>query len=167
MLQVCNSCTNFLILSFNFKSFDTILLGELGGRFQSTCITAKNATCVTKWVFNLKTQRGQNAYGVVFYYLHTNEAIEVKGRSLLNFEAATFISESLAANLEKVRQTSVWQTVPKFYLFDFVIFLFALLTRTSLWGTIQKTNKSELWNRLLYRGLPYIFWVKSRLFRVR
>jgi hypothetical protein len=39
------------------------------------------------------------------------EAVEVKGQSRLNFEAATskFVIgyESLAANLEKVRQTSV------------------------------------------------------------
>ena len=37
------------------------------------------------------------------------EAIEVKGRSMLNFEVmtSTIISESLAANLEKVRQSSV------------------------------------------------------------
>ena len=42
-------------------------------------------------------------------------------------------------------------------LFDFNIFLFALLTRVSLWGTIKKTNKSELWNRLSYRRLPYLF----------
>jgi hypothetical protein len=39
------------------------------------------------------------------------EAIEVKGQSMLNFEAATsnfvIISESLAANLEKERQCSV------------------------------------------------------------
>ena len=48
------------------------------------------------------------------------EAIEVKGQSMLNFEAATsnfvIISESLAANLEKERQGSVWQTITKFWL---------------------------------------------------
>jgi hypothetical protein len=41
-------------------------------------------------------------------------------------------------------------------LIDFDIFLFALHTRVSLCGTTQKTNKSELWNRLSYRSLPYI-----------
>ena len=46
------------------------------------------------------------------------------------------ISESLAANLEKVRQTSVWQIFQSSDLFDFD--LFALLTRVSLWGTIKK-----------------------------
>jgi hypothetical protein len=49
----------------------------------------------------------------------------------------TIISESLAANLEKVRQTSdlndkLFQSSD---LFDFDIFLFALITRVSLLGT--------------------------------
>ena len=44
------------------------------------------------------------------------------------------------------------------------IFLFALLTRVSLWGTIKRTNKSELWNRLSYRGLPYFFEVGSQTY---
>ena len=29
--------------------------------------------------------------------------------------------------------------------------------RTLLWGRVEKTNKSELWNRLTYRLLIYIF----------
>ena len=48
--------------------------------------------------------------------------------------------------------------------FDFDIFLFALLiTRVSLWGTIK--TKSEHWNSLSYRGLPYFFEVGSQTFR--
>ena len=39
------------------------------------------------------------------------------------------------------------------------------LQAISLWGTIKKTNKSELWNRLSYRGLPYFFKVGSQTFR--
>ena len=39
-------------------------------------------------------------------------------------------------------------------LFDFDIFLFALLTRESLWGTIKKTNKLELWNPLSTESPP-------------
>ena len=40
------------------------------------------------------------------------EAIEVKGRLRLNFEAKFFLnsSESLVANLEKVRQTDICMT---------------------------------------------------------
>ena len=29
-------------------------------------------------------------------------------------------------------------------------------------GNIAKSNKSELWNRLSYRGLPYLFEVRSQ-----
>ena len=32
-------------------------------------------------------------------------------------------------------------------------------------GNIAKSNKSELWNRLSYRGLPYHFEVRSQSFR--
>jgi hypothetical protein len=75
------------------------------------------------------------------------------------------ISESLAANLEKVRQTSVWQTVPKFWF----IYLFFVPQRLTLVSNakrkISKSNKSELWNRLSYRGLPYFFEVGSQTFR--
>ena len=76
------------------------------------------------------------------------EAIEVKGRSMLIFPRNfVIISESLAANLEKITQTSVWQTVAKLWFiwldwFDWSIFLFALLTRVSLWGTIKKIRTS-------------------------
>ena len=54
---------------------------------------------------------------------------------------------------------------PKMNLFDFDIFRFALLTRVSLWWTIKKINKSELWNCLSNRGLPYFFEVGSQTFR--
>jgi len=30
---------------------------------------------------------------------------------------------------------------------------------------ISKSNKSELWNRLSYRGLPYLFKMRSQTFR--
>ena len=30
---------------------------------------------------------------------------------------------------------------------------------------IAKSNRSELWNRLSYRGLPYLFKVRSQTFR--
>ena len=32
-------------------------------------------------------------------------------------------------------------------------------------GNIAKSNKSELWNHLSYRGLPYLFEVRSQTFR--
>ena len=35
---------------------------------------------------------------------------------------------------------------------------------SKIWN-IAKSNKSELWNRLSYRGLPYLFEVRSQTFR--
>ena len=35
---------------------------------------------------------------------------------------------------------------------------------SKIWNT-EKSNKSELWNRLSYRGLPYHFEVRSQTFR--
>ena len=35
---------------------------------------------------------------------------------------------------------------------------------SKIWN-IEKSNKSELWNRLSYRGLPYHFEVRSQSFR--
>ena len=49
----------------------------------------------------------------------------------------TIISESLAANLEKVRQMSVWQTVPKFW-FIWLWYLSFCITYVSLCGTTKK-----------------------------
>ena len=63
------------------------------------------------------------------------EAIEVKGRPMLNFETAILI---------------FWNHFWKF---------------CCLWGTIKKPKKSELWNLLPYRGLPYFFEVGSQTFR--
>ena len=81
------------------------------------------------------------------------------------------IPECLAANLEKVWSTSVWQTVAKFWFIWLWYISFCIVTRVSpkwsttplrqlgakFWGTIKKTNKSEHWNHLSYRGLPYFF----------
>ena len=51
------------------------MLGELGGRFQSTCITTKNATCVAEWVFNLKNTMGSDCLwdSILKYGNGTNE----------------------------------------------------------------------------------------------
>ena len=66
------------------------------------------------------------------------------------------ISENLTANLKKVRQTSVWQMVPKFFLH--------YLQEYSLRNN-KKGKKAELWNHLSYRGLIYFFEVGSQTFR--
>ena len=52
------------------------------------------------------------------------------------------ISEILAANLEKVKGSLLYdKQFQSFDLFDFDIFLFALLTRVSPRGKIKKTGK--------------------------
>ena len=44
-------------------------------------------------------------------------------------------------------------------------FLLHYLQEYSKIWNIAKSNKSELWNRLSYRGLPYLFEVRSQTFR--
>jgi hypothetical protein len=95
------------------------------------------------------------------------EAIEVKGPSRLNFEAATskFCNHIRKFGCQPGKsKADLCMTIGckvLIYL-TFMSFFLHLLTRVSLWGTIKKTNKSELWNRLSYRGLPYFFEVVSQ-----
>ena len=44
----------------------------------------------------------------------------------------------------------------------FLYFIFYCTLVSNAKGNLAKSNKSELWNRLLYRGLPYHFEVKSQ-----
>ena len=44
-------------------------------------------------------------------------------------------------------------------------FIFHCTLVSNAKGNIAKSNKSELWNRLSYRGLPYLFKVRSQTFR--
>ena len=53
------------------------------------------------------------------------------------------ISESLAANLEKVRQTSVWQTVPKFWFICFFIVPQILTLVSNAKRKISKSYRRE------------------------
>jgi hypothetical protein len=75
------------------------------------------------------------------------------------------IPESLAANLEKVRQTSLWQSVPKFWFISLWYLSFCITYKSKSLRNNKKTNRSELWNSLSYRGLPYFFEVGSQTFR--
>ena len=79
----------------------------------------------------------------------------------LSLQKSLTNSERLAANVEKVCMTNGYKVL--FYLT--LISFFARLTRVSLWSTIKKSNQSELWNCLSYRGLPYFFEVGSQTFR--
>ena len=47
----------------------------------------------------------------------------------------------------------------------FLYFIFYCILVSNAKGNIAKSNKSELWNRLSYRGLPYLFEVRSQTFR--
>ena len=44
-------------------------------------------------------------------------------------------------------------------------FIFYCTIVSNAKGNLAKSNKSELWNRLSYRGLPYFFEVRSQTFR--
>ena len=82
----------------------------------------------------------------------------------LGLQNFLIISESLAANLEKVRQTSVWQFQSS-DLFVFFIVPQRLTLVSNAKRKISKSNKSELWNRLPYRCLFYFLEVGSQAFR--
>ena len=47
----------------------------------------------------------------------------------------------------------------------FLYFTFYCTLVSNAKGNLAKSNKSELWNRLSYRGLPYHFEVRSQSFR--
>ena len=47
----------------------------------------------------------------------------------------------------------------------FLYFIFYCTLVSNAKGNLAKSNKSELWNRLSYRGLPYHFEVRSQSFR--
>ena len=71
------------------------------------------------------------------------------------------VPESLAPILKKVRQTSK----------VLIYFLLNYLQEYSKIWNIAKSNKSELWNHLSYRGLPYLFdlwpqWPQKQLCQI-
>ena len=50
----------------------------------------------------------------------------------------------------------------EFCLFDFAFIFYCTLVSITKGNTV-KSNKSELWNFLSFRGLPYLFEVRSFL----
>ena len=68
------------------------------------------------------------------------------------------VSESLAPKLQKIRFQSS-------DLFDFAIIHILCSLVNNAKGCIEKSNKSALWKCLSYRGLPYLFEVRSQTFR--
>ena len=75
-------------------------------------------------------------------------------------------SEDLATNLKKVKQTSEsnGKWLQSSDLFDIDIFLFALLTWVSLWGTIKKTKKIKTLEPFVVQRSALLFWSWQRNF---
>ena len=71
-------------------------------------------------------------------------------------------SECLAANLKKVRQTSVWQMVPKFWII-WLWYISFCITYKSKSLRNNKKDKEKLWNYLSYRGLPYFLRLATKI----
>ena len=88
----------------------------------------------------------------------------------LNFEAATskFWNHSWSIGFSpqkgKVDLCATNGSKVLIYLTLLNFLLHYLQEYSKIWN-IEKSNKSELWNRLSYRGLPYHFEVRSQTFR--
>ena len=53
------------------------------------------------------------------------------------------------------------------FLATICLFGVAAAKKLLLWGRVEKTNKSEPWNRWTYRGLIYIFETKLPIFEAK
>ena len=95
------------------------------------------------------------------------EAIEVKERSMLNFEVTTskicnhFWKFGCQPRKRKADLCMTNGSKVLIYLTLLNFLLHYLQEYSKIWN-IEKSNKSELWNRLSYRGLPYHFEVRSQ-----
>ena len=95
------------------------------------------------------------------------EVIEVEWRSMLNFEAATsklFLKVWLLTSKGKADLCMTNGSKLLIYLTLLNFLLHYLQEYSKIWN-IAKSNKSELWNRLSYRSLPYLFEVRSQTLR--
>ena len=98
------------------------------------------------------------------------EVVEVEWWSMLNFEAATskfcncpwkFGSSPQKGKVDLCK-TNGSKVLIYLTLLNF-IFYCTLVSNAK--GNLAESNKSELWNRLSYRGLPYLFEVRSQTVR--
>ena len=98
------------------------------------------------------------------------EVVEVEWRSMLNFEAATskfwncswdfgFSPRKSKVDLCMTNGSKLLNYLTLLY------FIFYCTLVSNAKGNLAKSNKSELWNRLSYRGLPYLFEVRSQTLR--
>ena len=111
------------------------------------------------------------SHDIFFWFsLRSFEVVEVEWRSMLNFEAATSkfgdCSSKFSFSPRKSRVDLCMTNGSKLLIYLTLLnFLLHYLQEYSKIWNIAKSNKSELWNRLSYRGLPYLFEVRSQTLR--
>ena len=113
---------------------------------------------------------GETGLSHDIFFKFSLRPFEVKWRSMLNFEAATskFCNHSwkFGSSPQKGKVDLCMTNGSKVLIYlTLLYFLLHYLQEYSKIWNIAKSNKSELWNRLSYRGLPYLFEVGSQSFR--
>ena len=103
------------------------------------------------------------------FSLRPFEVVEVKWQSILNFEAATSkfcnCSWKFGSSPRKGKVDLCMTNGSKVLIYlTLLYFLLHYLQEYSKIWNIAKSNKSELWNRLSYRGLPYLFKFRRQTF---
>ena len=98
------------------------------------------------------------------------EVVEVEWRSMLNFEAATSkfgnCSSKFGFSPQKGKVDLCMTNGSKVLIYlTLLYFIFYCTLVSNAKGNLAKSNKSELWNGLSYRGLPYLFEVRSQTLR--
>ena len=104
------------------------------------------------------------------FSLRPFEVVEVEWRSMLNFEAVTSkfcnCSSKFGSSPRKGKVDFCMTNGSKVLIYlTLLYFLLHYLQEYSKIWNIAKSNKSELLNRLSYRGLPYFFEVRSQTLR--
>ena len=82
-------------------------------------------------------------------------------------EYSSFVSESCKitdGREAKYQATTIYKVI-LYKSYGEVCFIFYCTLVSNAKGNLAKSNKSEVWNRLSYRGLPYLFEVRSQTFR--
>ena len=100
------------------------------------------------------------------FSLRPFEVVEFEWWSMLNFEAVTskfgIHSWNFGSSPRKGKVDLCMTNGSKVLIYLTLLnFLLHYLQEYSKIWNIEKSNKSELWNRLSYRGLPYHFEVRS------
>ena len=98
------------------------------------------------------------------------EVVEVEWRSMLNFEAATSkfcnCSSKFGSSPPNGEVDLCMTNGSKVQIYlTLLYFIFYCTLVSNAKGNLAKSNKSEVWNRLSYRGLPYFFEVRSQSLR--